>query len=74
MLASILGDGATSSLAVWIARAFDALVTVGVDVDDVVAEPELREVDVPQPTTSTDRTTAPRTTERLIATSEQTLL
>lgn len=78
MLASILGDGATSSRPVWIARSFEALVTVvvdvDVDVDDVGVGPELREVDVPQPTTSIDRTTVPAITEHFMATSERTLL
>ena len=67
MLTPILGDGATSSRAVWIARSLETLVTVDVDVDDVAAGPEPRGVDVPQPTTSIDRTIVAATTERLMA-------
>jgi hypothetical protein len=76
MLASILGDGAISSRAVWIARSFDALITVDVDVDvdDVAAEPELRDVDAPQAAASTDTATAHKTAEHLIVTSVRTLL
>jgi hypothetical protein len=72
MPASILGDGAASIRAVVTAVA----VAEGVadDVDEVSPGPEVRELDVPQPTTSSDRTTVPATTEQLIATSERTLL
>jgi hypothetical protein len=73
MLTSFLGDGATSSRAVGIAS-FDALATVDVDVDDLAAGPESREVEPPQPTTSIDRTIVTATTEHLMATPERTLL
>jgi hypothetical protein len=68
MLTSILGDGATVRRAVMTARTRNACGTV--DVDEVTAGPELREVDAPQPTTSNDKATTAATTEYLTTTSE----
>jgi hypothetical protein len=68
MLTSTLGDGATIRRAVMTARTRNAFGTV--DVDEVTAGPELREVDAPQPTTNNDRATTAATTEYLTATSK----